>query len=97
MALADVVTRFAQALVYLALFLALFNLPAFLLGESEILLFALVLLYLAPTGGSLIQLSPLRMRAQPRASRWVGCRQSPATGHGMRCADAGKRRPWGFG
>ncbi len=36
MGLADVMTRFTQVLAYLALFLALFNLPAFLLGEAEI-------------------------------------------------------------
>ena len=36
MSLADVMTRFTQMLSYLALFLALFNLPAFLLGDSEI-------------------------------------------------------------
>lgn len=62
MALADVMTRFTQALAYLALFLALINLPAFLLGEAEIPLFALVLLYLTPTAGSLLQLALSRTR-----------------------------------
>ena len=46
MSLADVMTRFTQMLSYLALFLALFNLPAFLLGDAEISLLGLVLLYL---------------------------------------------------
>jgi heat shock protein HtpX len=62
MGLADVMTRFTQVLAYLALFLALFNLPAFLLGEAEIPLVGLVLLYLAPTAGSLIQLALSRTR-----------------------------------
>lgn len=62
MGLADVMTRFTQVLAYLAIFLALFNLPAFLLGEAEIPLSALVLLYLAPTVGSLIQLALSRTR-----------------------------------
>jgi heat shock protein HtpX len=60
--LADAMTRFAQLLAYLAVFLALFNLPAFLLGDSEIPLLALVLLYLAPTAASLIQLALSRTR-----------------------------------
>jgi heat shock protein HtpX len=62
MGLADVMTRFTQVLAYLAIFLALFNLPAFLLGDAEIPLIGLVLLYLAPTAGSLIQLALSRTR-----------------------------------
>jgi heat shock protein HtpX len=62
MSLADVMTRFTQMLSYLALFLALFNLPAFLLGDSEISFTGLLLLYLAPTAGSLIQLALSRTR-----------------------------------
>jgi heat shock protein HtpX len=62
MGLADVMTRFTQALAYLALFLAFFNLPAFLLGDAEIPLTGLVLLYLSPTVGSLIQLALSRTR-----------------------------------
>jgi heat shock protein HtpX len=62
MALADIMTRCMQALAYLALFLALFNIPAFLLGDSEVPLIGLVLLYLAPTAGSLIQLALSRTR-----------------------------------
>jgi heat shock protein HtpX len=62
MSLADVMTRFTQMLSYLALFLALFNLPAFLLGDSEISFIGLLLLYLAPTVGSLIQLGLSRTR-----------------------------------
>ena len=62
MALADVMTRFTQVLSYLALFLAIFNLPAILLGDSDISLLALLLLYLAPTIGSLLQLGLSRTR-----------------------------------
>jgi heat shock protein HtpX len=62
MGLADVMTRFTQALSYLALFLAIFNLPAILLGDSDISLLALLLLYLAPTIGSLLQLGLSRTR-----------------------------------
>jgi heat shock protein HtpX len=62
MGLADILTRLMQALAYLAIILALVNLPAFLLGEAEFPLFALVLLYLAPTAGSLIQLALSRTR-----------------------------------
>jgi heat shock protein HtpX len=62
MGLADVLTRLTQLLAWLAVVLALFNLPAFLLGEAEFPLSALVLLYLAPTAGSLIQLGLSRAR-----------------------------------
>jgi heat shock protein HtpX len=62
MGLADIMTRFTQALSYLALFLAIFHLPSILLGESDISLLALLLLYLAPTIGSLLQLGLSRTR-----------------------------------
>jgi heat shock protein HtpX len=62
MNLADVMTRVTQVLSYLALFLAIFNLPALLLGDSDVSLWALLLLYLAPTLGSLLQLSLNRAR-----------------------------------
>jgi heat shock protein HtpX len=62
MSLADVMTRFTQMLSYLALVLAVFNLPAFLLGDAEISFTGLLLLYLAPTVSSLIQLALSRTR-----------------------------------
>jgi heat shock protein HtpX len=62
MGLADLMTRFCQMLSYLALFLAIFNLPALLLGDSDVSLLALLLLYLAPTISSLLQLSLARAR-----------------------------------
>ncbi len=62
MGLADIMTRFTQVLSYLAIFLAIFNLPAILLGDSDISFLALLLLYLAPTIGSLLQLGLSRTR-----------------------------------
>lgn len=62
MGLADVMTRFTQMLSYLALFLAFFNLPGLLAGTSGLSLAALLLLYLAPTIGSLLQLGLSRTR-----------------------------------
>jgi len=62
MSLADMMTRFTQVLSYLALFLTIFNLPAMLLGDSDISLLGLLLLYLAPTIGSLLQLGLSRTR-----------------------------------
>jgi heat shock protein HtpX len=62
MGIADVITRCMQWLAYLAIILAVLNLPAFLLGDSEMSLLGLGLLYLAPTAGSLIQLALSRAR-----------------------------------
>jgi heat shock protein HtpX len=62
MGIADIMTRCMQGLAYLAVALAVLNLPAFLLGESEVPLIGLVLLYLAPTAGSLVQLALSRTR-----------------------------------
>jgi heat shock protein HtpX len=62
MGLADVMTRFTQMLSYLALFLAFFNLPLILAGEASLSLAALLILYLAPTIGSLLQLGLSRTR-----------------------------------
>jgi heat shock protein HtpX len=62
MSLADLMTRFTQVLSYLALFLAIFNLPGLLTGDSDISFFGLLLLYLAPSIGSLLQLGLARTR-----------------------------------
>jgi heat shock protein HtpX len=59
---ADILTRCMQWLAYVAVFLAVLNLPAFLKGEAEISFYGLALLYLAPTIGSLIQLALSRTR-----------------------------------
>ena len=52
----------AGAVLSGAVILAIFNLPAWLLGDSDISLSALLLLYLAPTIGSLLQLGLSRTR-----------------------------------
>jgi heat shock protein HtpX len=62
MALADAMTRFTQILSYLAIFLAIFNLPAWLLGDVDMPFLGLLLLYLAPSIGSLLQLALSRTR-----------------------------------
>jgi heat shock protein HtpX len=62
MGIADVLTRCMQWLAYLAVILAVLNLPAFLLGDAEVPLIGLVLLYLAPTAGSMVQLALSRTR-----------------------------------
>ena len=62
MGLADVMTRFTQVLSYLAVFLAIINVPAMLLGDSDISFSALLLLYLAPAIGNLLQLGLSRTR-----------------------------------
>jgi heat shock protein HtpX len=79
MGLADVMTRFTQMLSYLAVFLALFNLPAFLLGDAEISLLGLALLYLAPTIGSLIQLALSRTREYDADVEGAGLTGDPAS------------------
>ena len=62
MGLADVMTRFTQMLSYLALFLAFFHLPRILAGEGDLSLMGLLILYLAPSIGSLLQLGLSRTR-----------------------------------
>jgi heat shock protein HtpX len=79
MSLADVMTRFTQMLFYLALFLAIFHLPSFLLGDAEISLTGLLLLYLAPTASSLIQLALSRTREHDADVEGVGLTGDPAS------------------
>ncbi len=62
MSLADAMTRFTQVMSYLALFLALLNLPSLLFGGPAFPWFAILLLYLAPTASSLLQLGLSRTR-----------------------------------
>lgn len=62
MGLADVMSRFVQSLSYTALFLVLFNLFGMASGEPPISWFAILLLYLAPTFSSLLQLGLSRAR-----------------------------------
>jgi heat shock protein HtpX len=62
MGLADAMTRFTQLLAYLAVFLAVLNIPALLLGLDGFSWFAILLLYAAPTVSSLLQLALSRAR-----------------------------------
>jgi heat shock protein HtpX len=62
MGLADVLTRASLLLAYLAVLLGAINLPDLLLGDSDVPLGALLLLYLAPCLSSLVQLVLPRAR-----------------------------------
>ncbi len=63
MGLADILTRCMQWLAYLAVFMAVISLPEFLIdGLDGSYLIGLLLLYFAPTIGSLIQLGLARAR-----------------------------------
>lgn len=62
MGLADIMTRFTQILAYVALGLAILNIPAMLLGLETFPWAAILLLYLAPTVTSLLQLALSRAR-----------------------------------
>jgi heat shock protein HtpX len=62
MGLADMMTRFTQVLSYFALFLATLNVLAALSGEQYAPWLAILLLYLAPTISSLLQLGLSRDR-----------------------------------
>jgi heat shock protein HtpX len=62
MGLADVITRVLQAMSYVALALAVYNVLAFLMGEDPISWRAVFCLYLAPALSSLFQLRLSRSR-----------------------------------
>jgi heat shock protein HtpX len=62
MALADVMTRFTFILSYVAVALAVMNVLAMLVGDPTMPWIAIVLLYLAPTISSLLQLALSRAR-----------------------------------
>lgn len=62
MGLADLMTRFAQLLSYLAVALAVVNAFAMLMGEETMPWLAIVILYLTPAATSLLQLGLSRTR-----------------------------------
>jgi len=62
MGIADIMTRFAQALSYVGATLAVLNLIGTLSGEPPISWWPILLLYLAPTFSSLLQLGLSRAR-----------------------------------
>ncbi len=62
MGLADAMTKFTQGLAYFAVFLGLLNIPLLLFDLNTVPWFAILLLYLAPTVASLLQLALSRTR-----------------------------------
>ncbi len=62
MGLADAMTRFTQVLAYLGVALALFNVPALMMGQPMFSWTAIALLYLAPSVASILQLALSRTR-----------------------------------
>ena len=78
MAMADALTRFTQFLAYLGLFLALLNIPAALLDLQTISWTAVLLLYLAPTLTSLLQMGLSRTREYDADLEAAGLTGDPA-------------------
>jgi heat shock protein HtpX len=75
MGIADVLTRLTQAMSYVAVVLMIANLLAALQGEEVVSWLAVALLYLAPSGSSLLQLALSRTReydADLEAARLTG-------------------------
>lgn len=62
MTLADALTRYTQLLAYIAVFLTILSLPLVFAGVAKVSWLAILLLYLAPTAGSLLQLALSRTR-----------------------------------
>jgi heat shock protein HtpX len=62
MGLADIMSRFTQSMSYVAVMLAILNLPGTLLGDAPVSWWAILLLYLAPAISSLLQLGLSRAR-----------------------------------
>ena len=78
MGLADAMTRFTQMMSYLALILAILNLPSLLLGDPPFPWTAILLLYLAPTASSLLQLGLSRTREYDADLEGAGLTGDPA-------------------
>lgn len=78
MGLADAMTRFTQMMSYLALILAILNLPSLLLGDPPFPWLAILLLYLAPTASSLLQLGLSRTREYDADLEGAGLTGDPA-------------------
>jgi len=62
MSLADAMSRLTQVMAYLGVSLAILNIPAYLLDQPLFPWSAILLLYLAPTVASLLQLALSRLR-----------------------------------
>jgi heat shock protein HtpX len=77
MGLADAMTRYTQVLSYVAVLLAILNLPAMLFDEPPFPWSAIVLLYLAPAASSLLQLGLSRTREYDADLEAVGLTGDP--------------------
>lgn len=78
MATADALTRFTQVLAYLGVLLALLNIPAAFLGFETFSWIAALLLYLAPTLTSLLQMALSRTREYDADLEAAGLTGDPA-------------------
>ncbi|MBS0243293.1 MAG: M48 family metalloprotease [Proteobacteria bacterium] len=95
MALADALTRFTQLLAYLAVLLALLNIPALLLDTQFFPWTAILLLYLTPTLMSLLQMGLSRAREYDADIEAVGLTGNPdALIRGLKRLEAYQGRIW---
>lgn len=62
MGLADIMSRFTQSMSYVAVMLAIINIPGTLVGDAPVSWWAILLLYVAPAVSSLLQLGLSRTR-----------------------------------
>jgi heat shock protein HtpX len=78
MAMADALTRFTQVLAYFGLLLAFLNIPLILMGFDTFSWGAILLLYLAPTLTSLLQMGLSRTREYDADLEAIGLTGDPA-------------------
>lgn len=95
MALADVMTRFTQMMAYLALILAALNIPAIILDLPTTSWIAILLLYLAPTISSQLQLALSRSREFDADLEAAGLTGDPlGLASALRALDRNQGRFW---
>lgn len=78
MAMADALTRFTQILAYFGLLLGFMNLPLMMMGFETFSWLAILLLYLAPTLSSLLQMGLSRTREYDADLEAAGLTGDPA-------------------
>jgi heat shock protein HtpX len=78
MAMADALTRFTQVLAYFGLLLGFMNLPLMMMGFETFSWLAVLLLYLAPTLSSLLQMGLSRTREYDADLEAAGLTGDPA-------------------
>jgi len=78
MAMADALTRFTQVLAYFGLLLAFLNIPLILMGFDTFSWGAILLLYLAPTLTSVLQMGLSRTREYDADLEAIGLTGDPA-------------------